>query len=333
MKKANAVTSREFGYAQLLKGIRAEMVRSREDIELRKAQAYWAIGNTIATHLLHNKTRAGYNEQLFKRLAKDTSIHERTLQQLIKFSREFPIPNARSQFNWTAYRAFLKVEDHPERLQLMRKARREGLNTRAIEREVVNSRLNEKNKNLKSPRISPLKASPGKLYTYTLDDPETITPQTDYGVVDCGFDIWRQVPCVSSLNKSAIGTFVQSRVDETWFKLKKVEATKSDLYTYAAHCERVVDGDTVIFQIDVGFRTWIRQYLRLRGIDTPELKTTAGAKSKNFLYRLLKKNPDVRIKTHQADIYGRYLTDIFLKDGTYVNQLILDRGYGQRYQK
>src|SRR3990167_7609795 len=49
--------------------------------------------------------------------------------------------------------------------------------------------------------------------------------------------------------------------------------------TYKAFIERVVDGDTLIVKIDLGFETRIREYLRLRGIDAPETDTAEGKRS------------------------------------------------------
>ena len=44
--------------------------------------------------------------------------------------------------------------------------------------------------------------------------------------------------------------------------------TECDLYTYRATVTRVIDGDTVVADIDLGFRTWRHgERLRLYGID------------------------------------------------------------------
>ena len=42
------------------------------------------------------------------------------------------------------------------------------------------------------------------------------------------------------------------------------------MYIYQATCTRVVDGDTIDADIDLGFRMLRRERLRLLGIDTPE---------------------------------------------------------------
>ena len=45
------------------------------------------------------------------------------------------------------------------------------------------------------------------------------------------------------------------------------------MYTYKAKLIRIVDGDTIDAEIDLGFDTIVRKRIRLFGIDTPETKT------------------------------------------------------------
>lgn len=65
------------------------------------------------------------------------------------------------------------------------------------------------------------------------------------------------------------------------------EQANCGLYEYRADTRRVVDGDTVDVDIDLGFNVWLRnERLRLYGIDTPELKganKAAGLAAKNAL--------------------------------------------------
>lgn len=50
---------------------------------------------------------------------------------------------------------------------------------------------------------------------------------------------------------------------------------------------RVIDGDTVVLDIDLGFDTWLRnQTIRLYGLNTPEItgeEKPEGLKSKAWL--------------------------------------------------
>ena len=45
------------------------------------------------------------------------------------------------------------------------------------------------------------------------------------------------------------------------------------MYNYKATLLRVVDGDTVDAEIDLGFKIFIKERIRLMGIDTPESRT------------------------------------------------------------
>ena len=45
------------------------------------------------------------------------------------------------------------------------------------------------------------------------------------------------------------------------------------MYHYKAQLVRVIDGDTIEADIDLGFKTWTRRKVRLAGIDTPEIRT------------------------------------------------------------
>ena len=47
------------------------------------------------------------------------------------------------------------------------------------------------------------------------------------------------------------------------------------MYEYKVNIERVVDGDTVDVDIDLGFGVWLRgERVRMMGIDTPESRTS-----------------------------------------------------------
>ena len=74
-------------------------------------------------------------------------------------------------------------------------------------------------------------------------------------------------------------------------------------YIYRCKVTRVVDGDTVDADIDLGFNMIYKERIRLMGIDTPESRTrnkrekTLGKASKARLQELVKSNnPGVRGK-------------------------------------
>ena len=66
------------------------------------------------------------------------------------------------------------------------------------------------------------------------------------------------------------------------------------MYTYKAHVTRVVDGDTIDVDIDLGFgMVYKKQRVRMMAIDTPESRTRDleekfyGKESKYFLQDLI----------------------------------------------
>lgn len=85
-------------------------------------------------------------------------------------------------------------------------------------------------------------------------------------------------------------------------------------YTYNAKVVRVVDGDTVIADVDLGFDIWKRTDIRLYGINTPETRTrdleekAAGYKAKERLIDLLESNDNnFVLESRGVDKYGRSL--------------------------
>ena len=61
------------------------------------------------------------------------------------------------------------------------------------------------------------------------------------------------------------------------------------LYVYRARVVRVIDGDTVETEVDLGFSVKITRKLRLYGIDTPEMRgdeKERGAEARDHLIKL-----------------------------------------------
>jgi endonuclease YncB( thermonuclease family) len=88
------------------------------------------------------------------------------------------------------------------------------------------------------------------------------------------------------------------------------------MYEYGIKYKRVIDGDTFVCDIDLGFGIWIvEQHCRLFGIDTPEKITAEGKKClleakfwfEDTATRLEKLAIRVEVK---ADKYGRRLVHV-----------------------
>lgn len=90
--------------------------------------------------------------------------------------------------------------------------------------------------------------------------------------------------------------------------------TKNTLYQYALKRVRVVDGDTLEGDIDLGFGVMLSATkVRLSGINCPEKDTETGKIAKAFtqqwIDRILDSKVDVivLVKNHKKDKYGRVL--------------------------
>lgn len=97
------------------------------------------------------------------------------------------------------------------------------------------------------------------------------------------------------------------------------------LFWYLGRVLRVVDGDTVDIEFDLGMNTFVRERVRLLGIDTPEIfgmkkeseEFKRGMEAKEFVEeRLLDKFVWVHTYKDRTGKYGRYLADIFFQDDT-----------------
>ena len=109
------------------------------------------------------------------------------------------------------------------------------------------------------------------------------------------------------------------------------------MYEYNADVIRVIDGDTIELNIDLGFRVWTKCHARLLGIDTPEIRTKnedvklLGLKAKSRVEEILTEYGNkVRIISHDLDKYGRPLVTVFA-GSINVNQLLLNEGLARIY--
>lgn len=87
------------------------------------------------------------------------------------------------------------------------------------------------------------------------------------------------------------------------------------MHEYTATLVRVIDGDTVVLVVDLGFTVSVNIEFRLLGINAPEMKGAtklAGLNAKGHLEQLLAMGA-LSLKSEKAvktDKYGRWLADI-----------------------
>ena len=108
------------------------------------------------------------------------------------------------------------------------------------------------------------------------------------------------------------------------------------MYTYNAKVIRVIDGDTVELDIDLGFTIHWKSSCRLYGINTPELNSKdkdeklKAFEAKNFLIQELPVGSNVTINSKKLDKYGRPLVEV-INNHININQELLVLGLAKEY--
>ena len=111
------------------------------------------------------------------------------------------------------------------------------------------------------------------------------------------------------------------------------------LYHYKMTVTKVVDGDTVYGDVDLGFNIGFKKMeFRLSGINTPETKGAtreAGLTSKKFVEDTIGgKEVIIVTKKDGKEKYGRYLAEVFFLVGAEwisLNKTLLDKGLAVEY--
>ena len=92
------------------------------------------------------------------------------------------------------------------------------------------------------------------------------------------------------------------------------------MYTYRCNVIKIIDGDTVDVDIDLGFEVWLKkQRIRMYGIDTPESRTRDleekkyGLAAKEFLTGMLDDDAGILLKTYKDEKgkFGRILGELW----------------------
>ena len=106
-------------------------------------------------------------------------------------------------------------------------------------------------------------------------------------------------------------------------------------FCYNAHVLKVVDGDTIDVNLDLGFEIWHKVRVRLSGIDTPESRT------RNKAEKVLGKAASARLKelcdekilleSLGKGKYGRVLGIPHTLDGKNICSILIKEGHAVEY--
>ncbi len=117
------------------------------------------------------------------------------------------------------------------------------------------------------------------------------------------------------------------------------------MYSYKINLLRVVDGDTIDAEIDLGFDIKVKKRIRFMGINTPESRTrnleekARGLAAKDRVKQLLEGCENINLKSHGVGKFGRCLGEIFLDrvDGSEkltlvsLNELLISENHAVEY--
>ena len=328
------------GYQKILKQVRLSIKQAGKKILRNKVEMAWKIGKIIDRDL-EKKDEKTYGKRLIQQLERDTKISGTVLYKMRSFFQNYPkLPKDDPKLNWSHYRVLSGVKEVDERRILEDLVRENSwdsdeLQAEASKRKTSNdqsSNQHESEKVFKDDVSHQTKIQPsrGKVFTYKIIE----VIGSDKKFFDCGFGIFREVN--ELLPRGAQVVLMKGS------KPVKSAATPKQVYTYKAFLKRIVDGDTLHANIDLGFGIFHEEIIRLAKINTAESKTEDGKKATKELEKILKTAPFFILRSIKTDIYNRYVADIFLPknaeetdlqkiadEGDYLNQLLLDRGVAE----
>ena len=115
------------------------------------------------------------------------------------------------------------------------------------------------------------------------------------------------------------------------------------MYEYNYKLVKVVDGDTIDVDIDLGFGVWLqKQRIRMMGIDTPESRTSDkeekvyGLLAKEKLQTLLATGKVLKTYKDAKGKFGRILADVIVYHSAQdrwcgATEIMIQEGYGVKY--
>ena len=131
--------------------------------------------------------------------------------------------------------------------------------------------------------------------------------------------------------------------DKKETKVKRLPRPIGATYVFKAIVLEVVDGDTLVVDVDCGFEIKKKERIRLAGVDCAEIITEEGKEAAEYVRNQLARVPFIMLRTTKVDINGRFLGHVFyslddtmVKDdiyteGRYLNQDLLEKGLARPY--
>ena len=316
-------------YAELRRAVEGVFLRGQRAVDVAQVMVYWNTGDLIHRHVEFKGGRFDYGLEVVARLAVDFKASRAAMYRCLQFRRAYEIVSARRQLLWAHYRVLMMIEDRAQRDALEEAADAQGWTSPQLEQRARPLLLAQKQA-----------AAPASARPYV--GPALVPRRGSFGLhrlvtssaglaVDLGFTSYFDLLPEQAAGRQQ-GDFV--RLDAAERVTSAPEGKAGELYTYRAECLRAVDGDTIWFHVQLRARHWLKEKVRLRGVDCRELDTAEGKAAKRFTAHLLASAESVTIATSKADKYDRYLVDVLIQppDGApeiFLNQALLETGHAR----
>lgn len=256
----------------------------------------------------------------------EIGFSRRSIYYALKFYYVYGDKKINYGLSWGHYRILASISNSSIRNKLEKEAIENGWNRIVLERKARESGFYGSVKALKWNRPS------GKIYHYKVVNKDIHSKNRLW--IDFGFNCYHEF---NSKNFKANDIVRLEKEKKNW-NIEKPNSGSS-LYHYLATLERVVDGDTLLVQIELGFDMIARQKIRLLGVNAPELGDLDGVEALELLMKKMKPGAKLLIRTHFQDKYGRYLGDVLysksekadydslMNSGIHLNEELSNLGY------
>ena len=257
--------------------------------------------------------------------------------------QKLKILHARAKLTWTHYRKVLPVQDPKARQYYLDAASEGEWSVRELEASINADAYGKSASAEQSTReAGALPAIPkafravrGELYI------SRVTERKGKPALGLGFGCQHEL--VDGIPAGyQMGDLVRSVIDPAapdGYRLEPANVSRR-IYASSAAIYKMIDGDTLWASVGVGFAARTDQKLRLRAIDTPELKTAEGQRAREHLEKTLAEAGEFVVTTQKVDLYDRYLADVFYlpgesdmqrvaREGRYLNRELVDLGFAR----
>ncbi len=319
------------------------LITAQKVIEYERLRTYWCIGKHIHCAVKRSKGKLRLGGMLYRRIQQDLDddldldLSLDLLRRTVSFYKAFPVFPKQSTLTFSHYVLLQRLSKESDRRKVESLAMHEQWSVCQLKDEIryFTNRVNLSLGELRDPLV----CVRGEPYIYRVKL-ETDIDGNDVSRIDCGFRIFTTAPSLTfALDQTRI---VRSNKVNDRYVLQKHQDGLTLLYTYVAVVERIIDGDTLDVVIDVGFGITLRDRLRLKGINAPEMGTPSGQLAKTFVQNTLASCPLIVMRSSKSEMYGRWLADIFYlpqcqdpfkiaREGQYLNQVLIDQGLAERY--